>query len=141
MSEKAVIATLDDYASAYCGRDIDAIMSVFDDSDGISVIGTGAEELCSGRSEVRELFLRNFRDAHATRFEWGWTRVAVAEDFAVVAVSLTIDLEIDGEELQVPLRWSVALRRSGSRWLWIHRHASTSASNQSSGNAYPTGPE
>lgn len=139
MSQEAVLATLDDYAKAYCDRDIDAIMSVFDDSDDISVIGTGAEELCSGRSEVKELFRRNFRDAHAKHFEWGWTRAAITEDFAVLAVALTIDLEMNGEELHVPLRWSVALRRCGGRWLWVHRHASTCASDQGSGKAYPGG--
>ena len=141
MSREAVLATLDDYANAYCARDIEAMMSVFDDSDEISVIGTGTEELCSGRSEVKELFLRNFRDAHANRFEWGWIRATVTGDFAVVAVTLTIDLAMDGEEVQVPLRWSVALRHSRNRWVWIHRHASTSASDQSSGKAYPSGTE
>lgn len=141
MSREAVLATLEDYASAYCARDIDAMMSVFDDNDDISVIGTGAEELCSGRAEVRKLFLRNFGDAHAKRFEWGWIRAAVAEDSAVLAVTLTISLEMDGEDIRVPLRWSVALRRHGSRWLWIHRHASTSASDQDSGKAYPSGQE
>ncbi len=141
MSREAVLATLDNYSDAYCARDIEAMMSVFDDSDEISVIGTGAKELCSGRSEVKDLFLRNFRDAHAKRFEWDWVRVTVAGDFAVIAVTLKIDIAMDGEELQVPLRWSVALRRSRNRWVWIHRHASTSASNQSSGKAYPSGTE
>lgn len=141
MSREAVLATLDDYADAYCARDIEAMMSVFDDGDDISVIGTGTEELCSGRSEVKDLFLRNFRDAHAKRFEWGWVRATVIGDFAVVAVTLKINLAMDGEEVQVPLRWTVALRRSGNRWVWIHRHASTSASDQGSGKAYPSGTE
>lgn len=138
MSRDAVLATLDDYARAYCAKDIDSMMSVFDDSDDISVIGTGAEELCSGTEEMRELFLRNFRDAQATRFEWHWVRTAVAEDSAVIAVTLTIDLEIDGAETQIPLRWTVALRRRDNRWVWIHRHASTSAASQDAGTAYPS---
>ena len=139
MTRDDILATLDDYADAYCAKDIEAMMSVFDDSDDISVIGTGADELCSGRSEVRELFLRNFGAANARRFEWGWKQVSVAADCAVIAIALTIVLEMDGEEIQVPLRWTVALRHNGSRWVWVHRHASTSASNQSSGKAYPTG--
>lgn len=139
MSTEAVLTTLDDYANAYCARDIEAMMAVFDNSDEISVIGTGMEELCSGRSEVRRLFLRNFRDAHANRFEWDWVRATVDGDFAVIAVTLKIDLDLDGKQILVPLRWTVALRRSGDRWVWIHRHASTSASDQSSGRAYPGG--
>ena len=137
MSREAILATLEDYARAYCDQDIDAMMLVFDDSDDISVIGTGADELCSGRTEVRELFRRNFREAHAKHFEWEWICPAVSEDFAVVAVTLTIDLDLESEEIRVPLRWSVALRRRGSRWVWVHRHASTAATNQGSGNAYP----
>jgi hypothetical protein len=54
-------------------------MTTFDDNDDISVIGTGAEARCSGRSEVKKLFLRNFRDAHVKRFKWGWIRAAVNE--------------------------------------------------------------
>jgi ketosteroid isomerase-like protein len=134
-----VLATLDDYARAYCAKDIDALMSVFDDSDDISVIGTGADELCSGRDQVRDLFLRNFSEAQADRFEWHWTHVSVDGDQAVVAIALTIHLELAGDSLQVPIRWTVALRNNRERWRWIHRHASTPASDQSAGQAYPQG--
>jgi ketosteroid isomerase-like protein len=133
----AVLATLEGYARAYCAKDIDALMEVFDESENISVIGTGADELCVGRAEVRDLFLRNFSEAQANRFEWHWTHVSVVDDQAVVAITLTIHLEMDGKRLQVPIRWTVALRYHADRWRWIHRHASTAASDQSEGHAYP----
>jgi hypothetical protein len=112
-------------------------MSVFDDSDEISVIGTGADELCVGPSQVRELFLRNFAEAQAKRFEWHWIHTSVSGDHAVVAVTLTIHLEIAGNSLRVPVRWTVVLRRRGDRWIWLHRHASTAATGQDEGQAYP----
>lgn len=133
----AVLATLEEYAHAYCAKDIDALMSVFDDSDEISVIGTGADELCAGQTEVRDLFLRNFSEAQANSFEWHWTHVSIIDDQAVVAITLTIHLELEGNRLQVPIRWTVALRRQADGWRWIHRHASTAASDQSEGQAYP----
>ena len=71
MSEESeVLATLDAYADAYCAKDTDVLMALFDTGDDISVIGTGADELCAGRSEIRDLFERNFAAATAHRFEW-----------------------------------------------------------------------
>ncbi len=100
----AIIATLDDYAKAYCDKDIDALMQVFDDSNFISVIGTGADELCQGQDSVRGLFLRNFSEATAKGFNWQWTDIIVSTNHAVVAVSLTIALEYQDQELTVPIR-------------------------------------
>ena len=41
--EKLIMATLEDYATAYCTKDIEALMHVFVDSEEISLIGTGAD--------------------------------------------------------------------------------------------------
>ena len=139
MNTDKVLETLEDYARAYCAKDIDLLMSVFDDSDDISVIGTGADELCSGVSEVRELFLRNFGEAQANLFEWHWIHTAVSGDHAVVAVTLTIHLEMAKRSLAVPIRWTIVLKRPADRWVWLHRHASTADSDQGDGQAYPSG--
>jgi len=134
--ELAIRATLEDYANAYCAKDIDSLMAVFSNGDEISVIGTGADELCEGRSAVKELFLRNFDEATATQFEWHWSNIIINQNSAVVAISLTIHLEHQGEQLTVPIRWSVALIKN-ERWLWVHRHASSAAASQEEGQAYP----
>ena len=139
MTHAAVMATLEEYARTYCSKDIDGLMAVFDDCDEISVIGTGADELCCGRTQVRELFLRNFNEARVHRFDWDWRHATIDGGHAVVAVSLRIDLELDGARSQVPLRWTVSLRRREGRWVWLHRHASSPASDQGDGWAYPTG--
>jgi len=134
--EQAIKSTLDAYANAYCAKDIDALMHVFEDSDDISVIGTGADELCSGRSDVKALFLRNFAEAAAKEFEWQWSNIIISDNHAVVAISLVIHLEYQGRNLEIPIRWSVALRKS-QQWKWLHRHASSPAANQDEGQAYP----
>jgi len=134
--EQAIRATLEDYAKAYCAKDITSLMRVFDDSENISVIGTGADELCQGRDAVKALFLRNFAEAKANEFEWQWSNIIITNDYAVVAISLIIHLEYQGSNIEVPVRWSVALRKK-ARWLWLHRHASSPASNQDEGQAYP----
>jgi ketosteroid isomerase-like protein len=130
-------STLEDYANAYCAKDIDALMDVFDNSENISVIGTGADELCVGQGQVRNLFLRNFEEASATKFEWDWMDIRVSNNHAVVSVTLTIYLEHKGNSLKVPLRWTVVLKKTNHKWVWIHRNASTAASNQEDGQAYP----
>ncbi len=136
-TEKAIKQTLEDYANAYCAKDLEALMEVFDDSDNISVIGTGGDELCVGQEQVRSLFLRNFEEATATKFKWDWLDVRVSEDHAVVSVTLTIHLIYNEENLKVPIRWSVVLKNKDNRWVWIHRNASAAASSQSEGQAYP----
>ena len=77
--------------------------------DDISVIGTGSDELCSGREPIREPFLRNFEEATASRFEWHWTRTAVRGDTAVIASTITIHLEFEGRRVTVPC---------AGRWRW-----------------------
>ena len=136
--QEAIMETLEDYSTAYCAKDIDALMSVFDDGENISLIGTGGDELCGGREAVKEVFIRNFEEATANQFEWHWKHIVVADDQAVVAITLTIHLDYQEEPLKVPVRWTVALRKTDGHWRWLHRHASIVASSQDVGEAYPT---
>ena len=137
MEKEAIMATLESYAAAYCEKDIDALMKVFVDSEDISLIGTGGDELCGGRDAVMKVFLRNFEEATAEQFEWHWSHIIVSGDCAVVAITLTIHLIYQGEDLKVPVRWTVALKKDQGRWAWLHRHASSAASDQDEGAAYP----
>ncbi len=137
MEIKAIKSTLEDYARAYCSKDIESLMNVFDDTGNISVIGTGADELCVGSNEVRDLFLRNFEEATATQFEWKWLDIRISDNHAVVSVTLKIHLVHKGNNLKVPIRWTVVLKNKNGKWVWIHRNASTAASSQEEGQAYP----
>jgi ketosteroid isomerase-like protein len=135
----AVLATLEEYAEAYCAKDLARLMAIFVDGEEISLIGTGADELCSGRNAVASVFERNFGDTTANQFEWNWKDVAIHGDAATVAIALNIHLEIANESLAVPVRWTVSLIKAEARWKWVHRHASAAAGTQSEGSAYPTG--
>jgi len=138
MSEKdRVVATLEDYATAYCSKDIDALMNVFDSDDQISVIGTGKEELCAGQQSVKRLFLRNFAEATVIKFEWEWSDVIIFDDQATIAQSLTLHLMTEEGQVLIPIRWSIFLKKR-DRWVWVHRHASTASSSQPEGQAYPS---
>ncbi|MEP3333579.1 nuclear transport factor 2 family protein [Sedimentitalea sp.] len=134
-----ILATLDEYAEAYCAKDLDRLMRVFAEGEGVSLIGTGSDELCSGRQAIAAIFSRNFNEATAKRFEWGWMDVAIHCNAATVANTLVIHLTIDDEAIVVPLRWTVSLVRVGDDWKWVHRHASSAANSQDDGTAYPTG--
>lgn len=137
--EHAVMATLEDYAAAYCAKDVDRLMALFNDSEDISLIGTGADELCAGRAQVRSIFERNFAEATATKFDWHWKHISIARESAVVAISLTIHLDTDDGQIEVPIRWTVSLIQRDGKWRWVHRHASSAAGSQADGAAYPTG--
>jgi len=133
-----VLATLEAYAEAYCGKNVDRLMAVFLDSEAISLIGTGADELCSGRTAVAAVFERNFRDATATQFEWGWRSIAIHGGSATFAMALKIHLENHEGAVVVPVRWTISLVMTPTGWKWVHRHASIAASRQAEGSAYPT---
>lgn len=133
----AILATLDEYAAAYCAKDIDRMMNLFDPGDEISVIGTGADELCSGRSAVRQLFVRNFAEATALQFRWGWRHLTVLDDFAMLAQLVELQIRVDGDVRIIPLRWTIGLVCRADGWRWLHRNASVAAGGQSDDQAYP----
>ena len=134
-----ILSTLEEYADAYCSKDLDRLMAIFVEGESISLIGTGADELCSGRRAVASVFERNFRDATALRFEWGWKNVAIHGGAATVAIALVIHLNVDDAAVLVPVRWTVSLVKTDEGWKWVHRHASVAASSQDEGSAYPVG--
>ncbi len=135
--KQLILETLEEYADAYCLKEVDRLMAIFIDSEDISVIGTGETELCAGQEAIRSLFVNNFREATANRFEWHWQHVMATGGCAVVATTLTIHLETDEGALTVPIRWTVSLLKVNDQWRWLHRHASAAASGQSEGAAYP----
>lgn len=134
-----IMATLEEYANAYCAKDLARLMGLFVDGEDISLIGTGSDELCSGREAVASVFERNFADATATQFEWGWKDIAIHGQAAIVAIALKIHLKIGAENLVIPLRWTVSLIKADGLWKWVHRHASSAADSQAEGSAYPKG--
>ncbi|MCP3974490.1 MAG: nuclear transport factor 2 family protein [bacterium] len=81
---------------------------------------------------------RNFDEATAERFDWHWTQATVRGDTGVIAIALTIHLQTDGRPVEVPLRWIVGAVRHDGTGRWLHRHASSAASSQDEGTAYPT---
>ena len=136
---QAVLDTLEDYARAYCAKDTDGLMDLFVEGDDLSLLGTGADELCSGRAAIRAVFDRNFTEATAHRLDWDWIDVAVHGTTATVACTLRIHLTAGHQDLVVPIRWTVALIQTARGWKWVHRHASAAASSQKDGTAYPDG--
>ncbi len=135
--QDVILETLEAYADAYCAKDLTRLMDIFVDGEGISLIGTGADELCAGKKAVASIFERNFRDATATQFEWGWKDVAIHDDACTVSIALSIHLIVDDKNLIVPVRWTVSLVKVGTVWKWVHRHASAAAGSQDEGTAYP----
>ncbi len=117
MPPKAIQLTLENYAEAYSSKNIDALMNVFDNSDNISVIGTGSDELCVGRDQVKNLFLRNFGEATAKEFEWNWVDIRISNKHAVASVKLTIHIVYLDEHINVPIRWTVVLKNENEKWL------------------------
>lgn len=132
-----ILATLEACERAYCARDGEGLMALFDEDAAISLIGTGEDVPYQNRKKILALFKRNFKTANARRFEWHWRHVTVSGNAAVVASSLTIHPQDTSGSVPQPERWTVALVRRGSGWKWLHRHASIAAPGQGDGAADP----
>lgn len=47
--------------------------------------------------------------ANAMSFSWGWRHVTIADDFALIATEVSLDIDMVGTQVTVPLRWPGAL--------------------------------
>ena len=66
--------------------------------------------------------------------------MSALEDYGSTYCAKVIDffhLEYQAQDLRVPFGWAVSLNKYEVRWAWLHRHASSAASAQKEGAAYP----
>ena len=71
------------------------------------------------------------------RYDPARKHVTQADGYAVVAITLTIQLDTQDGPIQVPLRWTVSFVRRSGQWRWLQTHASSATASQKEGAAYP----
>ena len=123
--ERAVKASVTALNDAMTRRDLEAAMAVFEDGDGILLVGSDKGELFRGRSRVRG-FLKELMGLPFTfSFETPDPVVQVNPGTAwLFADGAMVHTRADGTSRRTPYRFSVSLVRQGKAWKWQLFHGS-----------------
>jgi ketosteroid isomerase-like protein len=136
-TEAAVMAVLDQFKQAYQEREIKPLLAVFAPDPDVVVYGTGADEKRVGLSEIQKQVERDWDQADASTFEWGWHSVSAAGPVAWVAADTFAHAMLAGQEVYIPLRFTAVLERRATGWVCVQAHISTPESGQAEGESFP----
>jgi hypothetical protein len=122
--EVAVLAVLRRQMRRFTQRDIIGLLTLFADDPDVVTIGVGADDKRFGRSGIRAQAEHDWTHAGVTAGEVGWAQVSASGHEAWVAADLTLSLADEGQQWDVPARFTGVLENRGGRWLWVQQHLS-----------------
>ncbi|HET9476575.1 MAG TPA: adenylate/guanylate cyclase domain-containing protein [Dehalococcoidia bacterium] len=138
-TEAEVIAVLERLAEAYNSRDGDAVMAVYADDADLVLFGSGVDERCIGRREVRAQFERDMAQSESAEMKRTWASVSASGPVAWAACEYMASWRAGGQSGVIPLvRWTVVMERRQGRWLIVHMHVAIPPSEQAEGQSWPT---
>ena len=121
-----VLQTLEKFKQLVSSRSMDVLGEFAPDGQAL-LIGSEAQEVASGSSELKAFFARIF--AREETFSWDWSHIEVSQSNGVAWFYADGQVVITrGEESQrAPYRITGVLERIGSRWVWRQYHGSEPA--------------
>jgi uncharacterized protein (TIGR02246 family) len=135
--EKEIKAVVDKYAELYTKKDLDGIMALFSPDPDVVVYGSGQDEKRVGHAEIRAQIMRDFSQAEALSFGIDWYSVSAIGTAACFAGDVTIRATAQGQEMELPRRFTCVLEKRDDRWLIAQGHFSVPAGDQPAGQSYP----
>jgi ketosteroid isomerase-like protein len=136
-TEKEVMMTLQTFADAWAGRDIDAVLGLFGPDPDVVVIGSGLDEKRLGRAELREQLLRDWARSDSVSVEFGWHLVSASGVVAWVTADMVVHVRIAGTQIALPGRLTAVLEKRRGMWKWMQSHFSLPAVDQAEGTLFP----
>ena len=136
-TEKEVMATLQTFAEAWAGRDIDAVLGLFGPDPDVVVIGSGLDEKRLGRTELREQLLHDWAQSDAVSVEFGWHLVSASGVVAWVTADMVVHARIAGKHMTFPGRLTAVLEKRRGMWKWMQSHFSLPAVDHANGALFP----
>jgi ketosteroid isomerase-like protein len=132
----AVKAVLDDWADSYIKRDIKRLLShVAPDTD-VVMYGTGADEKRIGLNEIQIQAERDWSQTDAAAFHFEEPSISAAGSVAWVAADCTFQVEVGGESMTFPGRFTGVFEKRNGKWLVAQTHFSLPAM-QEEGESVP----
>jgi len=134
--EEEIIATIEQYATAYRKKDIRAFSTIF--SPEISGFGSGADEVIHNHADLIRQIRRDVSqaDVHAVAFS---DRQIIGDGrIAWVTSKSTMTFSVGGSAKQtLSGRSTMVLKNTGSRWVIAQLHFSLPFGGQSTGQSFP----
>jgi len=139
-TEAAVMGVFNNLWEAYEKRDSASLLSLFAPDPEVLVYGTGADEKRIGRKEVEVQFKRDWSQSEAASLRFQWHAVSSSGSMAWVVADGAAHVKVTGGEVKMPLRVTAIFEQRGGRWLVLHMHVSTPASEQAEGESWTPPP-
>ena len=122
-------------AERYGAGDVNGVMESFV-GDGVSIIGTGADEIRFGPTEVQIQVARDISEADALSMSMDNIRVDVFGDAAFAFADSEIHARFGDQNHSFPIRATFGLVRTGDGWRIAQNHVSVAHRGQSEGRSF-----
>lgn len=134
--EAEVIATMEQYATAYRKKDIQAFSTIF--APEISGFGSGADEVIRDHAGLLHQIRRDMMQADVHSVEFSDRQIFGDGRVAWVTSKSTMTFSIGGSAKQALFgRSTMVLKNTGSRWVIVQLHFSLPFGGQSTGQSFP----
>lgn len=114
-------------ASAISAKDLDAVISLFDRSEQVTMIGSEGPETAVGWPDVCSLWERVLRRRQGYEWRFSNTRVNSTESVAWIAADATVTIRDGHIESTIPYRLTLILRFRDGTWKLVQYHGSEPA--------------
>ncbi len=135
---REVLDTIDGVAKAFEERDMNRFLASFAPDPDVVMIGTGEDEKCIGRDEIKAAIERAWSQSDSASFKLGWTSISASGSVAWVSADAAVHAKVGQRELVEDLRFTFVFEKRGDRWLIVQSHDSLPAATQDEGQAWPT---
>lgn len=135
--QSAVKAVLNELAASYSNRDIKRLLEGFAPDLDVVMFGTGVDERRTGLAEIRIQAERDWSQTDASAFNFGEIAVSAAGSVAWAASDCAFQVEVGGQRMTLPGRFTGVLEKRGDKWLVVQSHFSLPAMGQDEGSSFP----
>lgn len=128
---------LDEFTGRYGAMNVEGVVALFAGDDAV-VVGTGADEVRFGLSEIRSQVERDISQADEISLVMENQRFSVAGDAAFVYADARFVGSAGSESFQLPVRWTLGLVHPEDRWQIMQFHVSVAYGEQAEGESFPS---
>lgn len=136
-TQQAVKAALDNWADSYIKRDIKRLLACIAPDPDVLMYGTGADEKRIGLAGIQAQAERDWAQTDAAAFILHDPSISAAGMVAWASADATFKVEVGGQEMALPARFTGVLENRDGQWLVAQAHFSLPAPDQEAGDSVP----
>jgi ketosteroid isomerase-like protein len=135
---KDVKATLDNWADSYAKRDIKRLLSCIAPDLDVVMYGTGIDEKRISLTQIQAQAERDWSQTDTASFDLDEPLISAAGSIAWAAADANFRVEMGGQAMAFPARFTGVFEKRGDKWLVVQAHFSLPAMGQDEGNSVPS---